>query len=252
MIMDSFDFSKHKLIVKKNKNLELYELLIPNEDDDGNFLQYSSVSFSYVFTTKRTSLSCFGDYGYVVKIHEIEIISDGLIIPEDPMCCSTYKVRFLCTMCRPLQNTTVIAKIVGMSEQLLFLSYGPLDIIVKTINGINKNLFTFNSNLSRWTYKKSDDKNTQKFIVLKNDSYLKVKIMSKKIVDKTKEIICIGVVENMATDKEIEKSIKDMYEPIKYDNIEEYIDLEKKIQQAIESNIDTGDVDTDIMSDNDI
>lgn len=220
--------------------------VLPKEMDN-NIRKYIKTSIE-----KEHSNKCFGDYGFIVKIHEIEIISDGIIIPEDPMCCPTYKVRFLATLCRPLQNTFITAKIVGMSEQLIFLSYGPLDIIVKTINGINKNLFTFNSNLSRWTYKKSDDKNTQKLIVLKNDSYLKVKILSKKIIDKTKQIICIGFVENIASDKEIEKSIKDMYEPKKYDNIDEYIDLEKKIQEAIESTLDTGDVDTDIMSDNDI
>ncbi len=219
--------------------------VLPREMDN-NIRKYMKASIE-----KEHSGKCFGDFGYIVKIHEIEIISDGLIIPEDPMCCATYKVRFLCTLCRPLQNAVVVAKIVGMSEQLIFLSYGPLDIIVKTINGINKDLFIYNSNLSMWTYKKSDDKTTQKFIVLKNDSYLKVKIISKRIVDKTTQVICIGAVENIATDKEIEKSIKDMYEPIKYDNIDEYIDLEKKIQEAIESNLDTGDVATD-MSENDV
>ena len=220
--------------------------VLPREMDN-NIRKYIKASIE-----KENTGKCFGDYGYIVKIHEMEIISDGIVIPEDPMCCPTYKIKFLSTICRPLQNTIITAKITGMSEQLIFLSYGPLEIFVKTINGINKNLFTFNSNLSRWTYKKSDDKNTQVFKVLKNDSYLKVRILSKKIIDKTKQIICIGFVENIANDKDIEKSIKDMYEPIKYDNIEEYIDLEKKIQQAIESNMDTGDVDTDIMSDNDV
>ena len=158
----------------------------------------------------------------------------------------------MCTLCRPLQNSVVVAKIIGMSEQLIFMSYGPFEIIVKTINGINKNLFTFNHNLSRWTYKKSDDKSVQKFMVLKNDAYLKVKILSKKIVDKTKQIICIGFIDDIASNSEIEKSIKDMYEPKKYDNIDEYIELEKKIQEAIEANTDTASIDTDVMSDNDI
>jgi len=220
--------------------------VLPREMDN-NMRKYIKNSIE-----KEHSNKCFGDYGFIVKTHEIEIISDGIIIPEDPMCCPTYKIRFLATLCRPLQNTIITAKIIGMSEQLIFLSYGPLEIIVKTINGINKNLFIFNSNLSRWTYKKSNDKNVQKLIVLKNDSYLKVKIQSKKIIDKTKQIICIGFIENIASDKDIEKSIKDMYEPQKYDNIIEYIDLEKKIQEAIDSTLDTGDIDSDILSDIDL
>ena len=57
------------------------------------------------------------------------------------MCCASYNIRFLCTLCRPLNNSVVIAKIIGISEQLIFLSYGPLEIIVKTFNSINKNIF---------------------------------------------------------------------------------------------------------------
>jgi len=196
---------------------------------------------------------CFSDYGFVVKIHEVELLSDGRIIPEDPMCCAKFDVRFLCTLCRPLNNGQIVAKITGMSEQLMFLSYGPLDIIVKTVNGINKNIFVYNQNLSRWTAKKQNSKDDQqKYIVLKNDSYMKVKIISKKIVDKTKQIICMGYIEGIATDKEIEKSIKDMYESKKYDSINEFIELEKKIQEAIEKNLEPIDVESDIASDNDL
>jgi DNA-directed RNA polymerase subunit E'/Rpb7 len=220
--------------------------VLPREMDN-NIRKYIKTSIEKEHVGK-----CFNDYGYIVKIHEIDIISDGMIIPEDPMCCAKYNVRFLCTLCRPLQNSVVTAKIIGVSEQLIFMTYGPLEIIVKTVNSINKNIFVFNNNLSRWTAKKSDNKNEQKFIVLKNDTYLRVKIISKKIVDKTKQIICMGFVENIASDKDIETSIKNMYEPRKFDNIDEYIDLEKKIQEAIESNIDTGSVNSDILSDNDL
>lgn len=216
---------------------------------DNNILKYIKSNIE-----KNNTNKCFGEYGYIEKIHEIELLNNvvnGKIIAQDPMCSPTFHVRFLATLCRPLKNAIITAKIVNMYEQLIFLSYGPLDIIVKTINGINKDLFTFNSSVSRWAYKKTDDKNVQKLMILKNDSYLKVKILSKRIIDKTKQITCIGFIEDIATDKDIEKSIKDSYEPKKYDNIDEYIDIEKKIQEAIESNL-TSDIDTDILSDNDM
>jgi DNA-directed RNA polymerase subunit E'/Rpb7 len=220
--------------------------LLPREMDN-NIRKYIKTNIEKEHINK-----CFGDYGYIDKVHETEIISDGILIPEDPMCCPTYKVRFLATLFRPLQNSIISAKIISMSEQLIFLSYGPLEIIVKTINGINKNLFQFNSNYNRWTYKKSNDKNKQQLIVLKSGSYLKVKILSKKIVDKHKQIICLGFIEDIASEKDIEQSIKNAYEPKKYDNIEEYINLEKKIQEAIELTLVTSDIETDIMSDNDL
>ncbi len=227
--------------------LNSYVRVLPREMDN-NIRKYIKSSLEKEHINK-----CFNDYGFITKVHEIEIIGDGKIIPEDPMCCASFNIRFLCTLCRPLNNSIIVAKIVGMSEQLIFLSYGPLEIIVKTINSINKNIFVFNQNLSRWTVKKSNDKDEQqKFIVLKNDSYLKVKIVSKKIVDKTKQIICMGFIENIASDKEIETSIKDMYEPKKYDSIDEFIDLENKIQESIRLNAETANVESDVLSDNDI
>ena len=207
--------------------LTSYVRILPREMDN-NIRKYMKSSVEKEHINK-----CFNDYGFITKVHEIEIIGDGKIIPEDPMCCASFNIRFLCTLCRPLNNSVVVAKIVGMSEQLIFLSYGPLEIIVKTINSINKNIFVYNQNLARWTVKKSTNKDEQqKFIVLKNDSYLKVKIVSKKIVNKTKQIICMGFIENIASDKEIENSIRDMYEPKKYDSIEEFIDMENKIQES--------------------
>jgi DNA-directed RNA polymerase subunit E'/Rpb7 len=227
--------------------LTSYVRILPREMDN-NIRKYIKASLEKEHINK-----CFNDYGFITKVHEIEIIGDGKIIPEDPMCCASFNIRFLCTLCRPLNNSVITAKIVGMSEQLIFLSYGPLEIIVKTINSINKNIFVYNQNLSRWTVKKSGNKDEQqKFIVLKNDSYLKVKIVSKKIVNKTKQIICMGFIENIASDKEIETSIKDMYEPKKYDSIEEFIDLENKIQESIRLNAEIANVESDVLSDNDI
>jgi DNA-directed RNA polymerase subunit E'/Rpb7 len=227
--------------------LTSYVRILPREMDN-NIRKYIKSSLEKEHINK-----CFNDFGFITKVHEIEIIGDGKIIPEDPMCCASFTIRFLCTLCRPLNNSIIVAKIVGMSEQLIFLTYGPLEIIVKTINSINKNLFVYNQNLSRWTAKKSGNKDEQqKFIVLKNDSYLKVKIVSKKIVDKTKQIICMGFIENIASDKEIEISIKDMYEPKKYDSIEEFIDLENKILESIRLNAESVNVESDVLSDNDI
>jgi DNA-directed RNA polymerase subunit E'/Rpb7 len=227
--------------------LTSYVRILPREMDN-NIRKYIKSSVEKEHINK-----CFNDCGFITKVHEIEIIGDGKIIPEDPMCCASFNVRFLCTLCRPLNNSVVVAKIVGMSEQLIFLSYGPLEIIVKTINSINKNIFVYNQNLARWTVKKSTNKDEQqKFIVLKNDSYLKVKIVSKKIVNKTKQIICMGFIENIASDKEIENSIKDMYEPKKYDSIEEFIDMENKILESIRLNAESANVESDVLSDNDI
>jgi hypothetical protein len=43
-----------------------------------------------------------------------------------------------------------------------------------------------------------------------------------------------------------------MYEPKKYDSIEEFIDLENKIQESIRLNAEIANVESDVLSDNDI
>lgn len=213
--------------------------ILPREMDN-NIRKYIKSSLEKEHTDK-----CFNDCGYIVKIHEMEIMGDGQIIPEDPMCCAKFNIKFLCTLCRPINNTFIVAKIINMSEKLIILSYGPLHIIINTLNSINKNIFVFNQNISRWTAKKNSDSkdtkdsNTQKYIVLKSDTHVKVKILSKKIIDKTKQIICLGFMEDMATDDDIKRSIKDVYEPFKYDSIDDAINVEKEIQTAIYANANT-------------
>ena len=213
--------------------------ILPREMDN-NIRKYIKTSLEKEHIDK-----CFNDYGYIVKVHEIEVISDGDIIPEDPMCCANFDVKFLCTLCRPVNNTFLIAKVINMSEKLIILSYGPLQIIINTLNSINKNIFVFNQNISRWTAKKKAEKGEkidatiQKYIVLKSEMYIKVKILSKKIIDKTKQIICLGFLEDIANDEEIKQSIKDIYEPHKYDSIDDFITVEKEIQNAIMANIQT-------------
>lgn len=203
---------------------------------------------------------CFNDYGFIAKIHELEINKDAKIIPEDPLCCAIFKVKFLCTLCRPITNTFVIAKVVNITEPLIILSYGPLEIIVKTFSNLNKNIFSFNQKISHWIAKKESkmeskqEDTPQRFQVLKQGSYLKVKIIGKKIINKSKGIICSGYVENIADDEEIKKSITDMYNIKKYDSMDEYINLEKKLQEIKEEQdkLDMADIKTESPNDNDL
>ena len=205
--------------------------ILPREMDN-NIRKYIKINLE-----KEHQNKCFQDYGFIVKIHEIEIISDGRIIPEDPMCCAKYDIKFLCTLCRPINNTIVVAQITGISEKLILLNYGPLNIIIKTVNSINKDIFSYNQNLSTWVAKKNKEDKSQKFIVLKKNSYVKVKITSKKIIDKSREIICFGFIEDIATNTDIESSIKQLYEPKKYESIDIVFDIEKKIDEALLENM---------------
>jgi len=199
---------------------------------------------------------CFLDYGFINKINEIQVDYDADIVPEDPMACALFKVKFLCTLCRPLVSSTIVGKAQGITPIMIYIVCGPLDIIVKTSTNINKDIFVFNPKLNTWTAKFS-----QQMMILKEGTHLKVKILNKKIIDKTNRILCTGYLENLASEKEIEQSIKDSFMGSSYTSFDEYLEKEKKIieteeekqlqQNLLESNMvlsASANSDTDLSS----
>lgn len=183
---------------------------------------------------------CFLDYGYLNKIHEIYPDYDAEIVAEDPMACALFKVRMSCTLCRPILNSTIICKAMGITPPIIYLVNGPLDIIVKTSQNINKNIFVLNQRLNRWTARKdnltneTETESKKKYILLEEGVYLKVKILNKKIIDKSDRILCTGYLEDVATEKEIKDSMNIVNSIEKYSSMKEYLDIEIKKEKEEE------------------
>ena len=180
---------------------------------------------------------CFLDYGYVSKILEIVPNTDAEIVAEDPLSCALFQVKFLCELCRPLLNSTVICRTQGVTPPIILLVNGPLDIIIKTSQNINKNIFVFNQKLNTWTIKKESGEQN-KYIVVKEGMLMKVKIINKKIINKSERILCIGYLENIASEEEIKQndaSLNKIKE--KYQDIQEYLNIENKIAKEEEKKL---------------
>ncbi len=184
---------------------------------------------------------CFLDYGYLTKIHEINPDYDAEIVAEDPMACALFKVRFACTLCRPIINNTIICKAVGITPPIIYLVNGPLDIIVKTSQNLNKNIFVFNQKINNWTAKKetsdTDTNSKSKYQVIEEGMYLKVKIINKKIIDKADRILCTGYLENIATEQEIKESLITNISIEKYSSMKEYLDIETRKEKEDEAKV---------------
>ena len=178
---------------------------------------------------------CFLDYGYIAKIHEVQPDYDAEIAAEDPMACALFKVRFSCTLCRPILNTTIICKAMGITQPIIYITNGPLDIIVKTSQNINKNVFVFNQMLNTWTVRKEDNtEGKKKYQVIEEGVYLKVKILNKKIIDKSERILCMGYLENIATEAEVKETISVVSQINKYSSMKEYLEIEDNAQKEEE------------------
>jgi len=179
---------------------------------------------------------CFLDYGYITKIQEILPEYDADVVAEDPIACGLFKVKFLCTLCRPLLNSTIIARIQAVTAPIIYLVNGPIDIIIKTSHNINKNSFVFNQKHNKWTVKKEGEEQN-KYIVIIPGQFMKVKILSKMIINKSEKIFCIGYLENIAQENEIKESMYQEKNIEKQTSIQEYLNLDKDIQKKEEEKI---------------
>jgi DNA-directed RNA polymerase subunit E'/Rpb7 len=203
---------------------------------DNNIRKHIKASIEKDYTNK-----CFLDYGFVTKIHEIYPDYDADVVPEDPMACALFKVKFLCTICRPILNSTIIAKIFAVTGPTIYLINGPLDILIYTTKNMNTKLFVFNQRLNTWTVRKESENDTntetdthKKFIVLKPNMYVKIKILNKKIIDKTDRILCSAYLDSIATEDDIKESIKMNTVTSRYDSMQVYLDMESEIQKKQE------------------
>lgn len=203
---------------------------------DNNIRKHIKTSIEKDYTNK-----CFLDYGFVTKIHEIYPDYDADVVPEDPMACALFKVKFLCTICRPILNSTIIAKIFAVTGPTIYLTNGPLDILIYTTKNMNTKLFVFNQRLNTWTVRKESENDTntetdthKKFIVLKPNMYVKIKILNKKIIDKTDRILCSAYLDSIATEDNIKESLKTNSIINRYDSMQSYLDIESELQKKQE------------------
>jgi DNA-directed RNA polymerase subunit E'/Rpb7 len=226
---------------------------------DNNIRKHIKSSIEKDYTNK-----CFLDYGYITKIHEIYPDYDAEVVPEDPMACALFKVKFLCTICRPILNSIIIAKIFTVTGPTIYLTNGPLDILIYTTKNINTKLFVFNQRLNTWTVRKELDTNNtisetethKKFIVLKPNMYVKIKILNKKIIDKTDRILCSAYLDSIASEDDIKESMKSNSMVNRFESMQSYLELETEIQrkheeEQIKANLNVQLSETDNHNDED-
>ena len=166
---------------------------------------------------KRLEGKCFRNYGFITKIYEILEKSDAYMEAENPMAAAIYQVKFSCRLCIPLKDKYIICKVERTIPMLTSLSNGPIRVIV-TNDRINKDNFTVSKNGILI-------KMATGFKNLNPGDHVKIRIDARKFNDSDSIIMCMGVLESMATSEESSRFAADEY------NIDEkFIDYDKYIQ----------------------
>lgn len=199
----------------------------------------------------------FYQYGYVSKIHEVYTDKkNAYVIPEDPTASVEYKVKFGCTMCYPLNSSIIIGTVVRTIESMMYVTNGPLTIFINANDSVNKSIFSFNNKLNIWLAKKdskettsASETNGNKYVPIKDGTYVKIKILNKKITAGEDKIMCMGYLQDIATREEAKEYISEEYSVAKEVSMTEYVDADNIVfNNNDEEKADAG-TDTDEESD---
>lgn len=148
---------------------------------------------------------CYKQYGHVTKIYKIEELSGGNIVAEDTSASALYKVKFSCKICRPLKKSNIICEVIAINKSLIYLKNGPINVFIFEGNGnINLNNFIYDERRNVLLANIGGGKG----IPVVAGTYIKIQVISSKIINNSAKILVLGTLENIASKDEIDNSIE--------------------------------------------
>lgn len=155
---------------------------------------YSNLKQNLIKSVER---KCFRANGYVSKVYEILERDNGYISAEDRDCNVTYRIKFACQLCHPLENTQIICQVHRCRELFVNLIREPINIIV-TADRINRGIFLFDQQVGKLKIIKTGE-------VVEDGTFVKATIVAKTFVDRDIRIMSLATLDDIASDKEIEE-----------------------------------------------
>lgn len=154
---------------------------------------------------RKVNKKCYKDYGYIMEVYKILETDNGMVEAENLNASAIFNITFSCRLCRPLRWKKIICKVDRVNKMLITAENGPILVII-TSDRLNQAVF-FNDNNNVLRYKKDDTSH-----ILKPNEFVKITIISTSFNDKDRKIKAIGVLEDMATESEVEQFYKELYE----------------------------------------
>jgi DNA-directed RNA polymerase subunit E'/Rpb7 len=148
---------------------------------------------------KKVQGKC-NEFGYVIKVLKIEDYSEGEVEAENFSGSAVYKIRYLASLCIPVEKSQIIMKIENINNAILLANHGPISCVI-TPDKVNNQLFT--NEIGKYYYK-MDKANKRE---LQKGDLIKVTILSKKLY-KNDIMISLGFLDELATQGEIDNYYK--------------------------------------------
>ena len=203
-------------------NTKLYTTvtIVPNQMNNDI---YSHMKSNLV---RRLEGRCYRNYGFISKVFEILERGEGVMEPENPLGSALYNVKFSCRLCMPLKDKHIICKVERTIPMLTSLSNGPIRVLI-TNDRINKESFVIGKTGILV-------KNKLETRPLQSGDIVKVRIDSRKFNNRDNIIMCMGVLEGIATEEQVQQFTSDEFNSgEKFVDYEKYIDLESQTTEDI-------------------
>ena len=165
-------------------------MLLPSQMDNKFYLHLKSN------LKNKLESKCYKNYGFIKKIYSIIDKSDSIVEPEDPTCSAKIIVKFNCCVYLPIIGKEIICKIDRMNKELASAINGPITVIITT-DKINKDNFYIDINRNIRIKGTSE--------IIKTDTFIKVLVLSRSFADYDKNILVIGLMQDIANEDEISK-----------------------------------------------
>ena len=134
--------------------------------------------------------------GFIDEVFKIESYIEEDISPENLSGSVNYNIAYHCRICIPIENTLIIAQVKAINQELVLASNGPIMIFIPKDN-IDSKVWDVADNFLHIKSKTN----------LKDNNYIKVQILNKRINHGDFQIKAIAKLIDFATEKEV----KDFY-----------------------------------------
>lgn len=145
---------------------------------------------------------CYRNYGYIVEIYAIKEYSEGKIISDNGFSPVLFNVTFSCKLCNVIKDSQLICRITTVTEQIIRCENGPISIYIPTAR-INKEKFLMDNN-NNLRLKDNKKKMT-------NADYVKITIDAQVLEDGNVNIVVLGNLDDIATEKETKMFLNEQF-----------------------------------------
>jgi DNA-directed RNA polymerase subunit E'/Rpb7 len=163
---------------------------------------------------KKVQGKC-SEFGFVIKVLKIEDYNEGIVDGENFTGSAVYNIRYLASLCIPVEKTQIICKIENINNAIILATHGPISCVI-TPDNINTLLFV--NEIGKYYYIQ-DKQRTE----LKKGDLIKCTILSKKLY-KNDIMISLGFLDEIANQNEKDNFYKpELFNPDQL--VEEIVEL---------------------------